>query len=270
MTQDTCVTHECNGRYVWDNNKIGDFLVKLQSEDVKQQLYVLNNNIQQATTNDEIDSTVDSFTTLIESVLSSFYKQTKITPKENEKSGNTNFIFNEECEYKKLAFLDMLNKYRKDSIDTNRINMVKARTDFKMTVRKFKSELEKAKTKRLIDAKYKNAKEYWKLLKDAANTHTLTPKCLPTNTFAEYFKSINNPGSVFFKPDEDILYFQQRFLDSEIQVMFSELDVEITREEIIKSIRQLKNGKSGGPDKLLNEFFYSWATCFVTMLTFIV
>ena len=30
--------------------------------------------------------------------------------------------------------------------------------------------------------------------------------------------------------------------------MFSELDVEITREEIIKSTRQLKNGKSGGPD----------------------
>ena len=192
---------------------------------------------------------------MIESVSSSFYKETKIYPKENEKSGNTNFIFNEECEYKKLVFLDMLNKYRKDSIETNRINMVKARTDFKMTVRKFKSELEKAKTKRLIDAKYKNAKEYWKLLKDAANTHTRTPKCLPTNTFAEYFKSINNPDSVFFQPDEDILYFQQRFLDSEIQVMFSERDVEITKEEIIKSIRQLKNGKSGGLDKLLNEFF---------------
>ena len=46
MTQETCVTHECNGRYVWDNNKIGDFLIKLQSEDMKQQLYVLNNIIQ--------------------------------------------------------------------------------------------------------------------------------------------------------------------------------------------------------------------------------
>ena len=38
MTQDTCVTHECNGRYVRDNDKIGAFLIKLQSEDVKQQL----------------------------------------------------------------------------------------------------------------------------------------------------------------------------------------------------------------------------------------
>ena len=155
----------------------------------------------------------------------------------------------------KNSILDMLNKYRKDSIDTNRIKMVKARTDFKMTVRKLKSELEKAKTKRLVDAKYKKAKEYWKLLKDAANTHAHTPKGLSANTLAEYFKSINNPDSVFFQSDEDILYFQQRFLDSEIQIMFLELDIEITRDEIIKSIRQLKNGKSGGPDKLLNEFF---------------
>ena len=107
----------------------------------------------------------------------------------------------------------------------------------------------------MIDAKYKNAKEYWKLLKDATKTHTRTPKGLSTNTFSEYFKSINNPESVFFQPDKDVLYFQQRFFDSKIPVMFSELDVEITREEIIKSIRQLKNGKRGGPDKLLNEFF---------------
>ena len=75
MTQDTCVTHECNGRYVWDNNKIGDFLIKLQSEDVKQQICVLNSTIKQVITNDEIDSTVDSFTTLIETVSSSFIKR---------------------------------------------------------------------------------------------------------------------------------------------------------------------------------------------------
>ena len=51
---------------------------------MKQQLYVLNNNIQLATTNDEIDSTVDSFTTLVESVSSSFYKETKISSKEKQ------------------------------------------------------------------------------------------------------------------------------------------------------------------------------------------
>ena len=46
---------------------------------------------------------------------------------------------------------------------------------------------------------------------------------------------------------------QERFVDTEIQVLFSELDVELTRGKIFKSIKQLKNGKIGGPDQLLNE-----------------
>ena len=149
----------------------------------------------------------------------------------------------------------MLNKYRADKTDANRINMVRARTEFKAEVRQFKRELDRAKTKRLVDSKYRNAKEYWKLLKEAANISTGMTKSISANRFAEYFKAINNPDDAFFQPDEEVIYFQERFLDSEIQVMFSELDVEITREEILKSIKQLKNGKSGGPDQLLNNFF---------------
>ena len=37
--------------------------------------------------------------------------------------------------------------------------------------------------------------------------------------------------------------------------MFDELNTVITEEEIRKAIFQLKNGRSSGPDKLLNEFF---------------
>ena len=37
--------------------------------------------------------------------------------------------------------------------------------------------------------------------------------------------------------------------------MFEELDVEITNEELLKSIKQLRNNASGGPDLLINEFF---------------
>ena len=36
--------------------------------------------------------------------------------------------------------------------------------------------------------------------------------------------------------------------------MFSELDAKISKEEILKSIKQLKNDKSAGPDLLINEF----------------
>ena len=73
---------------------------------------------------------------------------------------------------------------------------------------------------------------------------------LSATDFAIYFKSINNPNDPFFQSDDDILYF-----NAEIQIMFEEPNGSITQEEIMCAIKQLKNGRSGGPDKFLNEFF---------------
>ena len=36
--------------------------------------------------------------------------------------------------------------------------------------------------------------------------------------------------------------------------MFRKLDVEITQNDILKAIKELKTSRSGGPDKLLNKF----------------
>ena len=43
-------------------------------------------------------------------------------------------------------------------------------------------------------------------------------------------------------------------MNSENEIMFAELDRTITDAVIRKSIKQLKTGKSGGPDKLINKF----------------
>ena len=37
--------------------------------------------------------------------------------------------------------------------------------------------------------------------------------------------------------------------------MFDELDIPISKVEITKAIKQLKHGKSGGPDLYINEIF---------------
>ena len=74
--------------------------------------------------------------------------------------------------------------------------MVKARTEYKNSVRKFNFEIDRQKSKKLINAKVKNAKEYWKLLK--ASVSQPKPKSLSANDFDNYFKAINNPEDPFF------------------------------------------------------------------------
>ena len=63
------------------------------------------------------------------------------------------------------------------------------------------------------------------------------------------------PILCFFQPDEDILYFNERYLGGELNIMFEELNNIITTHEIKKCCKKLNNGKSGGPDNFLNEFF---------------
>ena len=41
-------------------------------------------------------------------------------------------------------------------------------------------------------------------------------------------------------------------MQGEVQIMFDELNIPITFEEISVAIKQLSNGKSGGLDKILN------------------
>ena len=60
---------------------------------------------------------------------------------------------------------------------------------------------------------------------------------------------------MFYQADEDILHFNDRFFKSEIHFMFAELDAVISEEEIATATKKLNLGKSGGPDRLLNEFF---------------
>lgn len=101
-------------------------------------------------------------------------------------------------------------------------------------------------------ARTNNAKLYWKMLKGSVVCNSSS---LASDDFVSYFKSVNDPDSVFFQPDEDILYFNERYLGGELNIMFEELNNIITTHEIKKCCKKLNNGKSGGPDNFLNEFF---------------
>ena len=143
-------------------------------------------------------------------------------------------------------------RLHKDS--ASREAMAKARSDFKKTIRRARFNFDKQKTSRPEHAKFGNAKLYWKMLKETANIKNSSNNNMCT--FERYFKAIDNPSDPFFAPDEDVLFFNERYLQNELQVMFSELNVEITFSGIENALRQLKLGRSGGPDLFINEFLY--------------
>ena len=59
----------------------------------------------------------------------------------------------------------------------------------------------------------------------------------------------------FYQIDEDILFYNEQYVRGEFQIMFDELNREISKTELTSAIKQLRNGASAGPDLLLNEFF---------------
>ena len=115
-----------------------------------------------------------------------------------------------------------------------------------------------------MQQKHKDAKQYWKLLKESQGI--TSPKSFTSKHFFEYFKSVNNPNDHFYQADEDILEFNERVLSNENETMFDELDLSITDAEIRRGIKVLKTGKSGGPDKIINEFLIHVASTLLPYL----
>ena len=243
-------------KYVWNAESKDQFINRLEQESVIEKSNLLNVNISNSTNENDLQSCLADFVNLIDDVAAPLFKKTvkykDATKYESCFSENKNPWFNEECREKKYFFSHMLDKYRQSKTDVNRINMVRARSSYKTVLRKSKYEYDKEKTNKFVKAKNKNAKQYWNMLKELAY---VKPANIALSVFEKYFRAVNNPSDPFYTPDEDILYFNERYVNNEFVIMFEELNINFSHTDIMKSIKQLKTNKSGGPDMLINEFF---------------
>ena len=94
------------------------------------------------------------------------------------------------CLEKRFCIYQKLNKFRENKNDVTRENTTKARSVYKIAMRKARYDYDKKKTERLENARFKNARLYWNLLKETAG---VKPANIPLTSFEEYFKAINNP-----------------------------------------------------------------------------
>ena len=85
-----------------------------------------------------------------------------------------------------------------------------------------------------------------------------TPNCpLDVKDLYNHFSKLSDPKDDFLYADVDVCNELERRIADDIVLTFDELNVPIELTEINHAIKQLKCGKSGGEDQLLNEFFVS-------------
>ena len=240
-----------DSKYVWKNENTQVFHEKLSSDDIIAKLMCFNECALNATSSNDIDNCVTKLSCIIDEVASPDFKYS--FEKKNEQFRDlSKQWFNEECFDKRRQFYTMLNINRSNKTEENRINMIAARSLYKNCTRKCRFEHDRLQTIKLKEAKLKNAKLYWKMLKSCAGLPTNNIK---SDTFRQYFESVNNPSDPFFTPDEDVLHFMHRYEQNEFNVMFDELNLPIDDASLLKAISELKTNKSGGPDMYINEFF---------------
>ena len=244
-------------QYRWNNDYKVDFIEKLNSQDSKNKANVLSENILTSTSNVDIDSCLHNLNEYILSAADGMIKKNNFDNDSDKYRSRTDSYcksdwYNEECYEKRCRFNFFFDTYRKHKTDLNRINFVKARNEYKSALRQARFVHDKAKTDKLINARYKNAKLYWNMLKSVSHIPIDSSRL---SDFETYFRAVSDPDDHLFTPDEDVLHFNERYLQNEFTIMFEELNSKISNSEILTAIKQLKTNKSAGPDLLLNEFF---------------
>ena len=129
--------------------------------------------------------------------------------------------------------------------------MAEARKNFKQLSFSRRRRFENENTSKLYKAKCQNVKLYWKLLSGQNYNETKVTK----DEFFNHFMSLSNPSDPFYAADDDIVDELRNIMESDMQLLFDELNVNISLVDIEKAIKELKNGKSAGVDLLINELF---------------
>ena len=237
-------------KYVWNNDHKSEFVSNVSTDEFA---FNLDNIAERITSSDDemsLDTCINDLTNLFLDTSAPLFKKSIISNDENVVYPNQPW-FNEECFTKKGIFHKMLNRYRNYPCAENRKLMVNARSSYKSCIRKCRFLYDKDETLKLLNARHDNAKLYWNMLKQKSG---VVKSNITINNFESYFKAVNNPLDKFYSPDEDVLYFIERYEKNEFNVMFEELNCNFRNDEILLGLNQLKTGKSAGPDALLNEF----------------
>ena len=233
-------------KIVWTSEKMGEYREALNSEISSFKFQSMstcidNGNMNEDTVNFAVKSFVEGVRNATDSLFLKSWKAGHTKPTTSLQHNKP--VWADECWIKARQNFNTWNKkYSRNPSQTNKEGFIQARKEYKNISWRCRNTYDKEKTAKLLEARVKNAKLYWKLLKGNKRANRSN---ISAETFERFFKNISNPDGDFFEPDRDISEHVAENVCDELQEIFAVLDLPISGDEINTAIAQLKAGKVG-------------------------
>ena len=244
----TDTTKTCYVKCKWDNSKKEEYqknFDKSKIHNIWTNLLTINaNNVTQTTMENISQDLKDIF--IDPAKTTGMYKEISKNTTNNNAPNNTprtnNPWFNSICENSKESYKNAKKSMPTKLSEDNKAALKTLAKEHKNLIRKEKRKYYKELNKKIISLKSTNPGEYWKII-NQGKRNTKVGK-IPLNTLLNHFQELNKDVSTTnVNLPED-----QTLSTNEI------INTEFTTIEITKHINALKNNKSPGTDKILNEF----------------
>ena len=239
-------TETSTEKLLWQNDRANNFRQTLISN-IDSYNEVLS-NFDSINPIDSLDTVVGSFSNLLFNDAFSHFGKTYTQNKKCNSSLNSksNEWYNNDCKTAKQEFTDATRTYKQNKSHENKINFVRARSRLNKAKRRAKAIYQFEQGQRISKLAKENPKQFWKSVKKQNTSRTPTSESLNTDDFYEYFSEMHKPPNNEYAPDTNN--------DDNINII-NDLDLEITPEEILNVIKNLKAQKSPGLDGLISEVF---------------
>ena len=244
----------CFKKMMWNNDCTNDYKTALGNDECLSMFNDMTNVINSGNTDESsVNQAVDFCVKAIRTAADPLFTKTIYSNNPNSNQFRNEPVWaDNDWKSKKRNFYKSRDKFHSVPTDDNRNNMTDARRDYKHASFNCRKRYEVKNTNALYHAKLNNVKQYWRMLSGAKNIHETK---VTIDQFFDHFVSLSNPSDELYRVDDDVMQEFEDIMQNDIQNIAHELNVPIEIEELQKSIKELKNNKSGGIDVIVNECF---------------
>ena len=232
-TENQTKTSEVIVKFKWNADLANDFKSKMASAEVNQVIQHAESLL-----DIDINLALDTFTSCIKQQAQDMKHIIKI-----KRKGCKNDWFDNDCWLMRKNVRKLLRIFRKSFNKTDRLEYCKQRSEYKKLLHRKKKEHNDSLFERLLSS-LGDQQTFWQTLTGIRHKRSQPKHNITIQDWYTHFKLLLD------KDNSDSNKDLEECLEQDV-----ELDKDITKQEIMYALKNIKLGKAAGPDEIIGEFF---------------